>query len=159
IFFFLQRKFKNKVIDIPYQILAFPFTLFFAIATIGIPFLMLQLHLFYYLGLCFTFPMIIYQAYEAFGNPIINTQLKVYLIVTFAVMCSVLFRSPILWFVHKFSPARLKTSEKLRPYNLDELSNYLISENNIKFVIFTLYFILIVFINFYSFQDSSYYET
>jgi hypothetical protein len=58
-----------------------------------------------------------------------------------------------------FLPACLKNSEKLKPYNIEELSNYLLSENNIKFVVFIIYFILIVIVNFYNFQDLSYYKT
>lgn len=159
IFYILEGKFKSKIVSFLYLILASPFGIFYAVFTIAVPFLMLQVHLFLYLGLCFLIPTLIYRLYEYFGFPIITTQLEVYLTLTVTVMCSIIFHRQIRYIVHAFSPARLKTSEKLKPYRIEELSNYLLSENNIKFVVFVIYFLIIVTVNFYNFQDSSYYET
>ena len=155
--YFLQG--RIKIVDYFYQLLALPFTIFFAVYTIGIPFLMLQVHLILYLAFCSLIPASLYGFYEYLKYPPISMQLKVYLILSFTVMCSVIFQKQIKYIVHTFSPARLKTSEKLKPYKIEELSNYLLSENNIKFVVFVIYFIIIVMINFYNFQDLSYYET
>jgi len=150
---------KHKIINVVYQIFAFPFTVFFTVFTIGIPFLMLQFHLLIYLALCTMIPVSLYELYEYLQYPPLSIQLKVYFLLSFTVMCSVIFQKQIKYMVHAISPARLKTSEKLKPYNIEELSNYLLSENNIKFVVFAIYFIIIVMVNFYNFQDSSYYET
>lgn len=157
--YILEGKIKNKIISFLYLILAFPFVIFFAFYTIAFPFLILQVHLFLYLGLCFLIPTLLYRLYEFLGFSPITIQLQVYLILSFTVICSIIFYKQIRYIVHAFSPARFKNSEKLKPYNIEELSNYLLSENNIKFVVFIIYFILIVIVNFYNFQDLSYYKT
>lgn len=157
--YILGGKIKNKIISFLYLLLASPFGIFYAVFTIAIPFLMLQVHLFLYLGLCFLIPTLLYRLYEFLGFTPITMQLQVYLTLSLTVICSIIFYKQIRYIVHTFSPARLKTSEKLKPYKIEELSNYLISENNIKFVVFVIYFIIIVIVNFYNFQDLSYYET
>jgi hypothetical protein len=159
IFYVIGNRFKNKIISYVFIILALPFILLYFIGTIGIPFMMLQVHLILYLALCFAIPTLTYNLYEYLGYPPISAELKVYLILSVSVICSVIFQRQIKFLVHKFSPARLKTSEKLRPYNIEELSNYLLSENNIKFVVFVVYFTIIVIVNYFNFKGSSYYNT
>ncbi|PKB15203.1 hypothetical protein CLU82_0267 [Flavobacterium sp. 5] len=155
--YFLQKKFK--IFQILFQILILPFSIFFVVFAIGIPFLILQMHLLIYFALCFFIPSVFFQLYEYLQYPPINIQLKVYVILSFSVICSVVFQKQIKYIVHTFSPARLKTSEKLRPYKIGELSDYLLSESNIKFLVFIIYFVIIVCVNFYNFQNLSYYDS
>lgn len=157
--FFLVQRVKNKFISLVLLILSSPIGILYIFGTIGIPFLILQVHLFFYLALCFISPVLLFYLYEFIGYPKTSIELKIYLILSSAVICSVVFHKQLKYVVHTFSPARFKTSEKLRPYNIEELSNYLLSENNIKLVVFVIYLIAIVFVNFYNFSDLTFYET
>jgi hypothetical protein len=159
ILFFINAKFKNKITSFLILILTLPFSVFYLVFTIGIPFLFLQIHLFLYLTFCGAIPMIGLKIYEYFNFPTLNLQLKVYLVLSMTVILATIFQKQIKFLVHKLSPARLKTSEKLRPYKIEKLSDYLLSENNIKFVVFVIFFILIVVINFSNLQELSYFQT
>ncbi|WP_143147333.1 hypothetical protein [Chishuiella changwenlii] len=59
----------------------------------------------------------------------------------------------MLLFVAKISPARYKDSQKLKPYNIKEISEYLLSQDNLKIIIYTFNFIAIIFLNVYNFQN------
>ncbi|SHL54976.1 hypothetical protein SAMN05443634_1111, partial [Chishuiella changwenlii] len=84
---------------------------------------------------------------------LINTELKIYLSLLFVYLFYVNCNKIMLLFVAKISPARYKDSQKLKPYNIKEISEYLLSQDNLKIIIYTFNFIAIIFLNVYNFQN------
>src|SRR5690606_22308631 len=159
IFILYVFKLKIKFIKYLYYILTLPILIPYVIFTIGFPFIYLQLQILFYLVVCSVIPLFTLGVYSFLKYPPISLQLKVYLILTCTVFCSVIFQKQFKWIVDTLSPARFKTSNNLKSYNIKELSDYELTENNIKFVVFLIYFIIILLVNFYNFQDLSYYKT
>lgn len=56
------------------------------------------------------------------------------------------------------SPARYSSSQKLKPYNIKEISEYVLSEDNIKILIYALNFCVIFLINLNQFESPRFFE-
>lgn len=151
----IQQIFKNKFFDKIARITLIPAGIFSAIGTIVIPFILVFVHLLYYLMISVVFPLII-QGLNHFGYLAFLTETTVFFSqITTTVFISVLFNHQIRQLVYLISPSRINTSEKLKPYELDKLTDYLISEKNIRFLIYVLYFVSLFAINIADFQGSS----
>lgn len=118
-----------------------------------IPFTALLFHVVFYFMLSFLLPQLVLRGISYFElTPVIEESTEYYLLLTTGVFISVLANSFILRLVLVVSPARIYTSEKLKPYGLENLSKILLSAGNIRSFIYGLYFILLVIINCYAFQ-------
>ncbi|MEO8236564.1 MAG: hypothetical protein ABI576_00550 [Flavobacterium sp.] len=159
ILYFLSNRVKGKILQLLFKIVALPFSILFAIITIGIPFISLFMHIILYVLISTILPLTFFSLQSRNFFPTISLQLATYIALTLTFISSVLFHRQIIYLVHAISPARLKTSEKLRPYNIEELSKYLLSESNIKFVIFSIYLLLLAFINFSNLQNDQYFSS
>jgi len=56
------------------------------------------------------------------------------------------------------TPARYNSSKKLKPYNIKEISEDILSIDNVKLIIYVLNFIFIIFINIIKFQNFKIYN-
>lgn len=139
--------------------LAFPFQFLLIILAAGIPFIILQIRIILYLGICFAIPLAFIFAYQYFTGTIVNDALKTYLTLTTAVILSAIFQKQIKSLFQIFSPDRLRAPKNLEPYKIAELSSYLLAENNMRFVVFLIYFILLVLINVFTLRGLGFYET
>ncbi|UTF94739.1 hypothetical protein J2O08_08750 [Elizabethkingia anophelis] len=83
----------------------------------------------------------------------INLELKIYLSLLFIYIFYVTLNKGLLLYLANMSPARYKDSKKLKPYNIKEISEYLLSQDNMKIFIYTINFLAIIFINIYKFQQ------
>ncbi|WP_338731750.1 hypothetical protein [Mangrovimonas cancribranchiae] len=152
----IQQIFKNKIVDKIAGIILIPAGILFAIVTVIIPFMTVFVHLLYYLMISVILPLIIIQSLNHFGYLSFLTETTVFFFqITITVFISVLFNHQIKQLVYLISPARIRTSKKLKPYELDKLTDYLISEKNIRFLIYVLYFVSLLAINITDFQGSS----
>lgn len=154
--FIIQLRFKNKIVNKITGIILFPAGLLFVIGTVIIPFMTVFLHLLLYFLISFLIPIIVIQDLNYYGYLSFLTESTIFFIqITISVFVSVLFNHQIRQFVYLISPAGIKTSKKLKPYELDKLTDYLISEKNIRFLIYSLYFISLIAINVSGFQGFS----
>lgn len=152
----IQQIFKNKIVDKAIGIILIPAGVLLAIGTVIIPFMTVFVHLLYYFMISVVLPLIIIRGLNHFGYLYFLTETTIFFIqITVSVFISVLFNHQIRQLVYLISPARIKSSEKLKPYELDKLTDYLISEKNIRFLIYVLYFISLIAINITDFQGSS----
>lgn len=77
---------------------------------------------------------------------------------TISVFIAVLFNFQLRKLIYKISPARFKDSKSLKPYELDKLTDYILSENNIRFVIYGIYFLLLLVFNYIEFEENDKYN-
>ncbi|WP_146128028.1 hypothetical protein [Elizabethkingia anophelis] len=85
-------------------------------------------------------------------NVPINLELKIYLSLLFIYVFYITLNKGLLLYLANMSPARYRDSKKLKPYNIKEISEYLLSQDNMKILIYTFNFLAIILINIYKFQ-------
>src|SRR5690554_2870886 len=146
--FGLWKIFKKKYLEFMYSLPLAPFYILFKILTYTIPFNLIIMNVILYI----TFPIVL-VTYSSFALTYfkipINFELKQYLSFLFVYLFYVTFNRLMLFYVAKLSPARYKDSKKLKPYNIKEISEYLISQDNLKILIYSFNFLAIIFINIY----------
>src|SRR5690606_2036555 len=126
-----------------------------SIGTIIIPFGFLLIHILYYVAFSVLIPAIFFKIIELYNISLIkNESTLVYIKFTSIVFIAVLFNFQLRRLIYIISPARIKSSKKLRPYELDKLTDYLLSESNVRFLIYSLYVILLLVINFNNFENN-----
>jgi len=143
---------KNNLTSKIEKIITYPFDLAFAILTFIIPISIILIHLIFYVGISFLIPELIYLTCDFIDNQLISQQTHIYLLISSASFIMVILNFQLRSYIHRISPARFKTSEKLKPYRLEEISEYILSENNVRFIIYSTYVIILTIINFSSFQ-------
>lgn len=158
IFYYLKRKNSHRVFGVLFNIFLWPIQTFFGLIFIAVPFLVLQVHLIYYVLLSLLVPTLFYFANEYYNFIGINSNTYIYLILTFSVIIATLFNSQIKYVTYKISPFRVFSSEKLKKYEFKELTDYLISEANIRFLIYLIYFIYLLIFNVFNFENASLHE-
>lgn len=152
----LKLKFNNKTVNKVSGIILIPAGILYAIGTITIPFMTVFIHLLYYIVISVVLPIQITKGLFHFGYLSFLTETSIFFFqITASVFISVLFNHQIRQLIYLISPARIKTSKKLKPYELDKLTDYLISENNIRFLIYLFYFLSLIAINFSNFQGGT----
>lgn len=147
---------KSALLKKIIQIILIPANLILSIGTIFIPFGFILIHLFYYFSIPLLIPIIILELLDFFKITFIeNQETKLYVKFTSTVFIAVLFNYQLRKIIYTISPARINTSKKLKPYELDKLTDYLLSENNVRFLIYSLYVFLLIIINFENFENKS----
>lgn len=140
------------------QVFFFPVKLFKGFITISAPYLILQVHLLMYLFFSCAIPVgfFFFDKVSTFIN--LTETTHIYIIVTFTVVIATLLNSQIKQLIYLLSPFRISQLQKLNRTDFKELTDYLLSENNIKFIIYFFYFLYLLIINFFNFQQHSFYS-
>lgn len=150
---FIKSKNLKKITSV---ILA-PAGIFLILGTIILPFGFLFIHVLLYSGFSFIIPELFFKITTFLNIELIkNNSTLIYTKLTSTVFIAVLFNYQLRTLIYKISPARINSSQKLKPYELDKLTNYLLSENNIRFLIYSSYVVLLLIVNFYNFEDKTY---
>ncbi|WP_139316522.1 hypothetical protein [Algoriphagus marinus] len=105
-----------------------------------------------YFGLVISVSYYLFWSLEYFGL-VESSTLITYLTWTFAVFSAVIFNFQIRKFINYISPGSSDSPDKILKYK--EISDYLLSENNIRFTIYSVYFIVLIFNNILSFQSQA----
>lgn len=146
------KVFKKKIFQFLYTVPLLPLYFFLETLTYTIPINLILMNVFLYIG----FPIIL-VSYTSFALTYfdfqVNFELKLYLSFLFVYLFYVTFNRLMLSYVAKISPARYKDSKKLKPYDIKEISEYLLSQDNMKLIIYSFNFLAIIFINVYKFQE------
>lgn len=145
---------KNKILKKITSIILLPARIILTLISFIIPFGFLIIHLFYYVGLVVLIPDAILKLITVFDVYQINQiPTLTYIKFTSSVFIAVLFNYQLRKLIYKISPARIKSSKKLKPYELDKLTDYMLSENNVRFLIYSLYVILLIITNYTNFEE------
>jgi hypothetical protein len=153
---FLSSFIKNKYFDKFTTIISYPFGIISAILLVLIPFWTLLLHVGLYFGIAFLIPELMYKGLKYLNLvDFVTIPTTVYLKITLTVFISVLLNPLLRDIVYRISPARLKTSEKLKPYELGKLTDYFLSTENVKFFVYAFYVIALLTTNYFNFQGDS----
>lgn len=147
---------NSKILKKITNFILLPAGIILSILTIIMPFGFLLIHVIYYLAFTILIPIIILKLLILLDVcPIINLPTLTYVKFTFSVFIAVLFNFQLRHLIYRISPARLKSSEKLKPYELDKLTDYLLSESNVRFTIYSLYVVMLIIINFLNLEENS----
>jgi hypothetical protein len=157
--YLIHLKIVHKKSNGFFSALAFPFRFVRVLFAVGIPFFMLQLHIVLYLGICFAIPAGLIFVYQRLAHVHTPVALKTFIVLTTAVIISVVLQKQVNFIVQKFPPASIRNSKKLQPYKIDELSNYLLAESNVRFLVFFIYFFLLVMINAFNLKGMGIYDS
>lgn len=146
----------SKILDETFRIAIIPFYFVYALVTILLPFVYILMQIFLYYAISLIFPILFSKSIKYFNlGLIINPTTLTYLQWTATVFIAVLFNFQIRTIINKLTFMPIKSSNHLKPYNLEKLTDSLLSENNVRFIIYGLYVILLVAINFRSFENVS----
>lgn len=145
----LNKILKNNLLGKIANIVAFPAGLLLVLGTIFLPFLKLMMNLIVYFSLAIIIPYFLISLLEHI-NLLESPTLISYLRWTFTVFTAVLFNFQIRNFVNYISRGNSDSSERILRNR--EISDYLLSENNIRFTIYSIYFIYLIYNNISTFQ-------
>lgn len=146
---------KNKILKKLTNIILFPLGIILTIGNFIIPIGFLFIHLLYYVAFVILIPSAILKLLTVFDIYHINQiPTLTYIKFTSSVFIAVLFNYQIRKLIYKISPARINSSKKLKPYELDKLTDYMLSENNVRFLIYSLYVILLIITNYTNFEEN-----
>lgn len=152
----LNLKVKNNLLDKISQIVLFPLGVLFAILTVILPFWALLIHFMFYFIIAFLIPELSYRTLNYFHIlDFLKEPTILYLRITLTVLISVLLNPMLRDIVYLISPTRIKTSEKLKPYKLDKPTDYLLSSENVRFLVYGGYVVALLATNYYYFQGLS----
>ena len=155
----LIKKANNRFTDKLAEIIFYPFWIIWALAIFIIPFLSLIIHISFYFLFAISIPHFIFKALETFKLcENLSPHNILYLKLTSFVILCVLFNYQIKWLVYNLSPVRMKKSEKLKQFNLETISDYVLDSKNIRFIIYSVYAILLISINVSNFNMVSLYD-
>jgi hypothetical protein len=157
--YLVHRKFRHKEENTFILILTFPYRFSGILLTVGFPFIMLQIHILLFLVVCLGFPWLLIVIYQYFRGIVIDDAFKTYIILTSAVISSTIFQKQIRFVAKKFSPVGFGHSKTLKLYKIEELSDYLFTENNVRTVIYFFFFIILVLINAFNLRGIGFYNT
>lgn len=149
----LNKKIKNRIVKVIYGIVFCPLDLLFTFLTITIPLGFIIIHVILYMGVSFLIPECTYRIVDFFFKGFITPQTHIYLVISLATFIMVILNYQLRNFVHRISPVRFKDSKKLKPYQIDKLSEYLLSESNIRFIVYGVYVIALISLNYANFQS------
>lgn len=146
-------KSKSKGVQLIVNIVMFPTSIILIIGTIIMPLGFLIVHALYYFAFVALIPELLFQSLIFFEIHFFkHDSTLMYIKFTLTVFLAVLFNYQLRYLIYALSPARLKTSQKLKPYQLDKLTDYLLSENNIRFLIYGIYVVILIIINYKNFE-------
>lgn len=153
--YFINSVFKNKLLNKIVRYIHIPGGAIYSILLIILPFSTLFLHLIFYLLISFLTPEFFFYITKAFDLNIINSEKTLsYIKITSTVFIAVLLNQQIRWLVYKISIA-MNYSKKFKVYEFDKLTDYLLSEKNIRCIIYSLYVFILIIINFNNFEEAT----
>ncbi|MDP9955061.1 hypothetical protein J2X97_000698 [Epilithonimonas hungarica] len=155
----LSVKIRKKYLRICIDIYLAPLFALISIAGLLLPVISLLFHYSLYLMICFAIPGIVIAVLSYFHILTLSAELKIYLIFTFAVFIAVIFNNILRRFVQRLSSLYTASYSFANNAKLDSLTDYVASQNVVKFLIYSIYFILLILTNIYKLQNQSLYAS
>lgn len=149
---YLKNKYFNKFTSI----ISFPFGIIYATLLVLIPFISLIIHVIFYFGIAFLIPELLYKGLNYLHLiDFITKPTTFYLKITLTVFISVILNPLLRGIVYSVSPIMHKSSQKLNPYELDKLTDYFLSTDNVRFFVYGFYVLALLTTNYFNFQGDS----
>lgn len=158
-FSLLSSKFSNKFIKVVNLIFSFPFMIIYVVLKFSMPFSSTILHGFIFLVIVLFFPIVFMKSNSYFEFQELSKENYIFITLTFSSIVSNVFYKWIIKLVFKLSPIGLNDSQKTEKIKLKELIEYLITPQNIRFLIYSLYFIYMCIFSFKFLERKSFFET
>ena len=136
----VERKFNNIFLKWASLVISFPIILIFVILQSAIPVFAIVGYSFFLVFYSLIIPLILIGIIKYFGLLELNDVSVTFILLTLTSCIVLCFYKPFIRIVQWHGPFKPK-SEKYKDYKLDKLSDYLINRQNIRFVIYTSYFI------------------
>ncbi|MES2652708.1 MAG: hypothetical protein V4663_13280 [Bacteroidota bacterium] len=155
--FICGKYIKNRYFNNFKTVVLFPIVIIYALLLITIPFLSLIVHTLLYFGIAFLIPELLSKGLSYFHLiDFITVQTIIYLKITLTVFISVLLNPLLRDIVYRLSPVMLKSSKKLKPLELDKLTDYFLSVQNVRFFVYSFYVVALLTTNYLNFQGQSF---
>ncbi|NEV95045.1 hypothetical protein G3567_12950 [Psychroflexus sp. YR1-1] len=154
----LNKKYPSKILQLINICMSFPIAFVLFLYQFALPALGLIFHVIYFAMISISIPLIIIKLNEYFGYYTLSKQTIIFITLTSATCISVTFYKQILNFIYHLGPLRIKSSRKIRKFRLEELTEYVINKENIRFIIYSSFFIYIMVYSFHFFQNSSIFD-
>jgi len=156
--YFIHSRYHSSSARLIYKGLIFPVKIFKGFIKVSTPYLILQTHLALYLFFAGIIPLGFFLVDQMSDLINLNFPTHIYIMVTFSVVFATLGNAQLKKLIYLVSPFRLTQLQKLKKIDFKELTDYLLSESNIKFIIYSIYFLYLIIINLFNFQQHSFYS-
>jgi hypothetical protein len=137
----IRSKYSNRFIVLLNNIISFPLAIAYALLMISNPIGTIVIHTFLYYLITGWLPLIFKLANDHFKFIVLSFENFIFLSLTFSTIVSIAFYKYIIQLVFKLSPFGLNDTEKEESVKLKELVNYIITPQNIRFFIYSIYFV------------------
>ncbi|MAC94212.1 MAG: hypothetical protein CMC96_01790 [Flavobacteriales bacterium] len=155
---YLHNKFPNKLIKYINYCISFPLSFVLLLFQFAVPTMGIIIHTTLFIALSFSIPLFLTRLNDYFNYLNLTDQTTIFINLTFATCSSVAFYKLILDIVYRFGPFRIKSSEKIKKFKLDALTEYVLNKENIRFIIYSSFFIYLLMFSFQYLQNSSIFE-
>lgn len=155
----ISIKFQNRYLEKFTTILSFPLALLSFLFKIIIPSITIFVQSFYYILLSTAIPFLLLKLNEYYEWKELNSETETFFQFTISIIIAVTFYKVILDLTYKISLFRIKSSKQMKKYKLDELIEYIINRQNIRFAIYVSFFIYIFIYSFQMLENTSLFVT
>lgn len=157
--YFIRKRTNHTTFITLNRFLTLPFRMIMGFVPVAMPYFVLQVHLFVYLFFSAALPLSFYTVDRLTGMMDLKITTHIYIIVTFSVITATLMNRQLKYLTFLFSPVRLYRSNTSKREEFHKLTDYFLSENNIKFIIYFCYFLYLLIFNLFTFQEHSFYSS
>lgn len=157
--FIWGRRADAPIIKTLHKLLTLPFQMIRGFVPVAMPYIVLQIHLLVYLFASAALPLTFYMVDRLTGWLDLKITTHIYIIVTFSVITATLMNRQMRYITYLFSPVRLYRSNTSKREEFNKLTEYFLSENNIKFIIYFCYFLYLLIFNLFTFEEHSLYSS
>lgn len=140
----LNEKFNSRFLNTLYVIWSFPLSFLYSLLFVGYPFFLYVSILLFYLVVVISIPSLPIYFYENINEASLPGGLSIYFIVTTAFIISISFHNFVLEKI-VYRLLRIKSSTKISEYKIESVINYTLNKKNIKFMIYGMYFIYMLY--------------
>lgn len=158
LFNWLEQKFPNKFLKTINFIIVLPAAIFTVLYQLTIPSITLIFNVILFLLVSLLIPLFLIKVNTYLEIFNLTTSTEVFIVLSLIAIISLTFHKQILNFLYKYGPSRLKDSKKMKKYNLEEIIEYVVNKENIRFMIYTVFFIYLVIFSFQLLQEESIFE-
>jgi hypothetical protein len=155
----LTLKVKNKYFVSVVKFISFPQDLLLALFVISIPVASVFFHSVIYFFLCILIPITLNGVNDYYNLVSISNENKIFLGLTMTIVVAVTCYKWLLFLIYHMPPFNIKKSEKMKRFKLEELTEYIINKQNIRFAIYLCFFIFLCVYSFNMLGKSSLLES
>ena len=155
----INNKWPNKISAFALNLITAPMAVIYTILTFILPIITLAVHVMIYFIIVILIPLIIYRFNLKMQIFNIETATYLFITISFSAISAVVFYKYILNLLLLISPIRLKTSQKLKRFRMKELTEYVLTPQHIRFMIYMAYLLYIIPFSYNTLQHKSIFAT